>query len=129
MNITRSFADFLVAQGFGTLSTDIFVGGVPQDAGNKALWLLSGGGSPTQTNVTNNKQKQYIINVFYRNTNQEDVYDTLQAIEELINSDACTQLGGYDTLDMTCTLFPTDNDLDVEDRTVGLLEITVTTYL
>ena len=128
MNVTKEFAEFLEDEGYGTLGTDLFVGGAPQDAPDVCYWVLSGGGSPTSTNLTNNKQKQYIINVFFRDTDQENVYEKLQAIEELINSDACTQLGSYEVLGIECTLFPTDNDLDVEDRTIGLLEATITIY-
>lgn len=129
MNIAKSFAEFLVDNGYGTLGVDLFIGGVPQDAGNKAMWILAGGGAASTKNTTNEKLKQYIISVYYRNTDMQDVYETLQRLEELINSDACTQLDGYDTIDLEATGFPTDNDLDADDRTIGLLQVTLTTYL
>jgi hypothetical protein len=129
MNITEAFKDFLVAEGFGTFGSDLFIGTVPKSAPNNCMWILSAGGSPISRNITNNKQKQYIVSVFYRNTDQQDVYETLQELEELINSDGCTQLGSYNTFDIECTLFPTDNDLDMEDRSVGLIEVAITIYL
>jgi hypothetical protein len=128
MNITREFVNFLATKGFGTFGTSIFIGGVPQEAPDASMWVLSGGGTPSVKNETNNMRKKYVFNVYYRNKDAEDVYETLQELEELINSDACTQLGSYETLDMECTLFPTDQDLDIEDRTVGLLEVTATVY-
>jgi hypothetical protein len=129
MNITAAFKDFLVTEGFGVFGDDLFIGTIPQESPDKAMWILSGGGSPSSDKFTNNKEKQYIVSVFYRNTDQEDVYETLQRLEELVNSNGCTQLGDYDTFDMQCTLFPTDNDLDQEDRTVGLIEVTITIYV
>ena len=66
--------------------------------------------------------------MYYRSKDQELVYDTLQELEEAINSDKCATLVDYETVEMEATSFPTDQDLDVEDRTVGLLQITITTY-
>jgi hypothetical protein len=128
MNIVRAFVDYLESLSFGNFGTDIFIGGVPQSAPDKCMWLLSSGGSPTNRNETNEMVKRYVVNVFYRNTDQEDVYDTLQEIEEAINGDSCVNLTGYDTLSMEATNFPTDQDLDNEDRTVGLLQVTITVY-
>lgn len=73
--------------------------------------------------------KQYLISVYMRSLDASLVYDQLQALEESLNSDGCTSLNGYDTIDIEATTFPTDQDLDNEDRTVGLLQATITTYL
>lgn len=129
MNIARSFLDWMDDNGYGAYGVDLFIGGAPLDAPNDCWWVLAGGGTALSTNRTGEKQKQYVLNVFYRDKSRQDVYENLQALEEAINSDACTQLDGYETVDLECLLFPSDQDLDVEDRTVGLLEVTCTTYL
>lgn len=128
MNIAKAFTTFLQANGFGTVGTDLFLGAAPKKP-STCYWVIPAGGINKQKNVTNNKLKNYVLNVFYRNTSQVTVYENMQALEELINSDGCTQLTGYDTIEMEAILYPTDQDIDVQDRTVGLLEVTITTHL
>lgn len=128
MNIAKAFVDWLQGLGYGTFGTDLYIGGVPLDAPTSAFWVLSAGGAPKKKNQTNEMRKDYVISLFYRNTDAEDVYETLQEIEEILNSSGCPAIGPYDTIEVVCNQFPTDNDLDAEDRTVGLLEVTITTY-
>lgn len=128
MNIARDLAQFLEDNGFGVFGTDLFIGGAPVKV-STCYWITSAGGTNKQKNVTNNKLKNYTLSIFYRNTDAETVYENMQALEELINSDACTQLDNYDTIEMETILFPADQDIDVQDRTVGLLEVTITTHL
>lgn len=128
MNITRSFVKWLEESGYGTFGTTIFIGGVPQDAPDSCIWVLSSGGNVISKHTTGDKQKNYLFSVYMRDIDQQNLYDTLQNIEELANSPECIDLEDYITLEVETTLFPTDQDLDNEDRTVGLLQITVTVY-
>lgn len=128
MNITKAFADFMASQGYGVLGTDIFVGGVPQSAPDKAWWLTAGGGSATIKSVTGEKMKNYLVNAYYRNTDEEDVLNTLQAFEEFINAGNCNALADYNNIELEATSFPIDQDLDSEDRSIGTLQITITVY-
>lgn len=77
---------------------------------------------------TGESVKQYIIDIRLRSRDYETVYENLQALEEDINADLCSQLTGYDTIDVEATNFPIDDDLDSEDRKVGLLRVTLTIY-
>src|SRR4030067_2594247 len=128
MNISRSFVTYLEGLGYGTFGTDIFIGGVPVEAPDPCFWVLSAGGATERKNVTGGRVKRDLVALFYRNTDGGDVYETLQALEEEINKKQCTELADYDTVEMEATAFPTDQDLDVDDRTVGLLQVTITTY-
>ena len=128
MNITHAFATYLQTQGFGTLGTNLFIGAVPLDAPDACFWVSSGGGSNQSRNKTGERVKSYIISIFYRSMDSEDVYDTLQELEETINSASCVTLGSYDTIEMQCTVFPTDQDIDSEERTKGLAQVTLTIY-
>ena len=128
MNIVKSFVDYMVSEGLGIFGTNIFIGTVPQDAPDLCYWLTGSGGSPTSRNDTGEVTKNYTIDLFYRNTDAEDVYEILQALEITLNKANCTQLTGFDTIEMQATLFPSDQDIDNEDRTVGLIQITVKTY-
>lgn len=128
MNIANSFIQYLVSAGYGTFGTDLFVGGAPQEAPDEIMWVVAGGGQPIQRADSGEVIKQYILNVFFRSTDQEVVYDTLQELEVELNAGNCTQLANFDTIDMEATQFPADQDLDNEDRSVGLLQVTITTY-
>ena len=128
MNLTRDFAEYLQDNLFAVFGTDLFIGGVPKNAPGSCWWIVSAGGTPVIKNQTNEKIKSYIINVFYRDTNGETVYDLLQLLEEQINSDPCPKLDNYEVIEFEATLFGTDQDLDAQDRTVGLLQATLTIH-
>lgn len=128
MNITRSLALYLESLGFATLGTDMFIGGVAQDAPSASWWLTAAGGSPQSKNNTGELIKKYSVNVYFRDLDASNVYDTLQELEQTVNADNCTQLDGFDTIGIEATSFPTDQDIDNVDRTVGLVQITIEVY-
>lgn len=130
MNIAERFARSYLQDelGIGTFGQDIFIGSVPQSAPEAAWWLYTSGGGKTADTPVGGSMKQYQLDVLYRSVSAEDVYNKLQELEESINADGCTQLAGYDTIDIEATLFPADQDLDSENRTVGLLQVRITTY-
>lgn len=128
MNISASFAEYMEDILLGTVGTDIEVGGVPQDAPEACWWVIPQGGGPEQVNQTGEMLKNYVLNVYYRDTNQESVYNSLQLLEETVNSGNCTQLDGFDTISMQATSFATDEDIDSEERTVGLVQVTIKVY-
>lgn len=128
MNIVESFSTYIEGLSGATLGTNLFIGGVPLSAPSSCYWIIGTGGSINLDLKTGEKIKTYTIQIYYRNTDAEAVYDNLQSLEELINSDNCTTLSGYDTIDMTAVSFPVDRDIDDEDRTVGLLETNITIY-
>lgn len=129
MNIVEAFIEYMIAAGFGTaLGTDVFIGSVPQDAPSTAYWLTTAGGGILSKNATGEKQKSYLLQVFYRNMDAEDVYNELQELEIELNKPNCAQLTGFDTIEMEAVSFPTDNDIDLEERTVGVIQVVVRTY-
>lgn len=129
MNIAESFVEAMIGLGFGTtLGVDVFIGGVPQSAPSAAWWVLYSGGSPFSKNKTAELQKNYRLNVFYRSTDAKDVYDKMQDLEIALNRPGCINLSDFDTIEVEATLFPTDQDIDSEERTVGLLEVSIKTY-
>lgn len=129
MTIKRAFAQWLQDNGFGTFNTDLFIGGIPLEIDLTAgWWIVGGGGTPIIRAQTGEKSKAYILTVFYRNTDSEDVDEKLQLLEETVNSPECHSLTGYETIDMEATGFQSDDDLDGEDRTIGSVEVTITVY-
>lgn len=129
MNIAKSFVDFMIANNFGTqFGADIFIGGVPQEAPDSCWWVTNAGGSPGTKNKTAELQKNYVLNIYYRSTDAESVYNEIQSLEIELNKPTCIQLDGFDTIEVEATTFPTDQDLDSEERTIGILVATIKTY-
>lgn len=128
MTVAQALAQWMQDNGIGVRGTDIFIGSAPLDAPTACYWIIGGGGTPVIRAQTGGKGKAYIFNVFYRNTDASDVDSKLQALEELANRGVCYSLSGYDTLDIEASSFQSDNDLDLEDRAVGTVQITVTVY-
>lgn len=129
MTVAQALLKWLEDNGFGTRGTDLFIGSIPKEKNRiNGWWIVGGGGTPNIRAETGEKGKQYIFSVFYRNTDSSDVDEKLQLLEETANNKECHELEGYETLDMEATGFQSDQDLDAEDRTVGVVEITVTIY-
>lgn len=128
MNIVRSFATYLEDQGYGTFGTDIFIGGFPVEAPDNSLSLQAASGNIEKKNVTNEHMDVVHIDILCRNIDEEQLYETLESIKTTINDDGCTQLDGYDTIDMECIIFPTDRDLEEEDRSLGLIQASIRVY-
>lgn len=130
MNIAEAFATYLENESIATIGQDLFIGEAPSSnkVPDSIYWVEASGGDTLRKLKTNGKMKSYLIEVRYRNRNYQVVYDRLNTLEELLNSGACTSLTGYETVDVEATTFPIDDDLDSEDRKVGLLQVTITTF-
>lgn len=128
MNISKAFTDYMVDNGYGTFGDDLFIGGVPLEAPDTCWWVLSAGGASEPRNSTGERLKSYIVSVFYRNTSTEGVYEQLQALEELINGAECIEFDDYTLIDMEAITFATDQDLDSEERTIGLMQVSLMVY-
>lgn len=130
MTLSKSFALYLQGLGIATLGQDLIIGRAPssKEVADDLWWILSNGGGPLSKNQTGEMRKQYSILVYRRGKNYREIDEQLSQLEEDLNCDRCTQLEGFDTIDIEATAFPTDDDLDSEDRKVGLLQVTVTTY-
>ena len=128
MNIAKSFASYLQAEAYGTEGVNLFVGSAPKDAPDTCMWVVKSGGDNVSSNITGERQKRYQLNVYFRSADPEDVNDNLEELETEINADACTQLSGYDTIEMEALLFPEDQDIDDEERTVGMMQVNIYVY-
>lgn len=125
-NIVEAFAEYLESSSVATLGTDLFIGEAPTDP--DALWWLTGnGGNPETKAATGERIKTYQVGVFYRDRSGKNVYDRLFALEDQLNSGSI-DLTGFDTVEVQAITFPIDQDLDDEDRKVGLLQAQLTIY-
>lgn len=131
MNLLDSFAKYLQNDlGIATLGQNLFIGEAPSsnNAQDSLWWVINSGGAPILKNQTGESRKAYQVQVFYRDRNYKSITDAMFALEEQLNCDGCTQLEGFDTIDIEATTFPIDQDLDSEDRKIGMLQATITTY-
>jgi len=130
VNIAESFGTYLASLTSSTLGQDLFIGQAPSS--NKApdsYWLIStSGGSKTLKAQTSEFVELHQIEVRYKHRDYKTVYNTIQDLLDDLNSNPCTQLSGYDTIEIEATTYPIDDDLDSEDRKVGLLIVSLKIY-
>lgn len=130
MNIAESFAQYLEDESIATIGQDLFVGHAPSSnkVPDSIWWVEASGGDSILKAKTNARMKSYLVEVRYRNRNYQTVYNNIHTLEELLNSGACSQLDGFETIEIEATTFPVDDDLDGEDRKRGLLVANITIY-
>jgi len=130
MNIAEDFAKYLESIGIATLGHDLFISNAPSS--NKTLdsiwWIVYNGGSSILDTSSGESLKRYQLQLFYRDRDHESVYNKIMEVDELINCSRCVQLTNYDSVDISTVTYPIDNDLDLEDRKVGLIQVSLTIY-
>jgi hypothetical protein len=136
MNVVRAFAQYLGDAGVATLGRNLFISRVPsskklRDEGidpNRIFWLKAGGGSPVSKSVNGSSTKNYIIEIYLRDLEADDVNETLQELGDDLSCAGCVTLEGYDVMEVGTNGPWSDQDLDNEERTVGLLQVTITIH-
>lgn len=130
MSLVASLASYLQSFTGTTLGQTLFIGEAPSSnkVADAIWWIVENGGGVIQKNSTGEALKSYQFNIFYRSRDYEAIKTAMYSLEEDLNCDNCSQISGYDTIDIEATTFPIDNDLDSEDRKIGLLQTTITTY-
>lgn len=130
MTIIEAFSKYMQTIGVGTLGQDIFIGEAPSSkkAQDSLWWVLDSGGSRLSINKTGESVKQYTLNVYYRDRDYKAVTDKMFEFEESISCSNCAQLEGFQVVEIEVVTFPTDQDLDSEDRKVGLLQVNIKIY-
>lgn len=128
MNVVRAFADYLHSVGIATLGTDLFISRAPSSnkTGDRIFWLKANGGNQDARSVNGSTTQNYIIEVYHRDVSTEGVYETLQELGEDLACAGCLTLASYDVIQAVINGPWTDQDLDDEERTVGLMQVTIT---
>ena len=129
MNLAESFSAYLATIVGATSGQTLFIGDAPSSnqVADSIWWIKTSGGS-RQRLRSGESVKQYAIEVYYRSTDYQTVYDEIHDLEEALNSAECPVLSGYTVIDVEAFTFPIDLDLDSEDRKVGLLQVNITTH-
>lgn len=130
MNIVESLATLVATLTGTTLGQDMFVGHAPSS--NKVTdpiwWVVGRGGAVVSTNPTAERTKERIIEVYCRDRDYRAIYNAMQDLEEQLNCVNCVTLEGYEVLDVTATPLFVDEDLDLEDRKLGSLQVNIIVY-
>lgn len=134
MNVLRAFANYLQTTGVATLGQDLFISRAPSSTAkavngspvsDRIFWLKSAGGTTISKAVTGSTQKNYLIELYLRDVNTEGVHETMQDLGEDLSCTGCVTLENYDVVSVSVNGPWTDQDMDNEERDVGLLQITV----
>lgn len=130
MTILQAFANFLVDKGFGQLGQNIYLYHVPNSkkAENNLFYLIPSGGYPAQINKTGEMIKAYQIMIYYRNNSARKVDEVLNELEKTLNCASCVHLDGFELVEIRANQFVSDQDLDQENRIVGMITCQVQVY-
>jgi hypothetical protein len=127
MNIVQSFANWMEDNSLATLGQDLFISRA-RTTPDALFWLVSTGGASSTRNVNLGYQVTHTIALHYRDSDPETVYETLNTVQNVVLGEDCFYLDGFDVISVNTSGPFTDQDLDNDDRAVGLLEISITTY-
>ncbi len=130
--ISKAFKDFLLTRGLGLTfgeNGNLFINQVPESAPDDATWLITSGGNRIARSATGEVVRQWFITVYMRSTDGEKVDDNLFLLDEAISDPNCLELNGFEVYDTPeVSSFPSDQDVDNVDRSVGLLQVNIKTY-
>lgn len=130
MTISDAFVEYMESKGVGVFGQNIYKNEAPSS--NKApdgiWWLVNNGGRPLARNLSGERVEEFSLLLYRRDRNYELVEKELFNFGELLSCESCVQLQGFKITEITVVSFPTDQDLDSEDRKVGLLQINIRTY-
>jgi len=128
-NITEAFRDWLIAQSV-TTSGQIKIHRAPSgtDSPDSIWWLKAEGGTDLGHTVDGKSKQTNVIGCYYRHRSAKNVYDTLELLRETVTLAGCLVLSGYEVVEIPTTFGPfNDNDIDDEERTVGYIQVAITT--
>lgn len=123
--VGEAFVKFLEDQGFGTFGTDLFLGQVPLEAQDEVWLVIVAGGSPDLVTADGGMVKVYTFNVYRRSLVGKEIERQLFSLEETLNCTTCVNLDGFETIYSRATQFAQDNDLENENRRIGLIQAQV----
>lgn len=130
MNIAESFANYVEANTAATLGQDLFISNAPSTTKSQSdiWWIVASGGDKIKTYTTGESDKAYTLTVNRRHRDYKQVYDDLHDLEEILNCAGCVELSGFDILEISASVLTIDEDIDSEDRKIGVLQATIITF-
>lgn len=130
MTISESLVKLLENKGFGVFGQNIFLYRVPNSlkTATELFWIIPSGGTVTRAYPNGDKNKLYQFLIYFRSNKAQRVDKVLNEMEEFFNCAGCVKLEGFELVNISTSSFPADQDLDSENRMVGLLQVQVEVY-
>lgn len=130
MTISRAFVKFLEDKGCGIFGQNIFLYRVPNSLKTQTelYWVIPSGGMKISTNKTGEAIKAYNFLIYFRSNEAKVVDETLSELEEMLNCSSCVKLDGFELVSINTTQFPADQDIDSENRMVGMIQVQLSVY-
>ena len=130
MTLSQSFVKFLEEKGYGIFGQNIYLYRVPNSKKTETeiLWLIPTGGFPAQVNKTGEMMKTYQFLINFRSNSARKVDEVMNDLEQTLNCAHCVSLDGFELVEIRATQLPSDQDLDSENRMVGMINCQVTVY-
>lgn len=131
MTLLDSFVNMLEEKGYGISGQNIFKWQLPSTLkiDTEALWVIPSGGTPIQRNRTGELIKSYTYLIYFRSKSARKVAQVMDELENLLNCGAnCVSLEGFETLEISATQLPSDQDKDAEDTMVGMISCQINIY-
>lgn len=129
-NLARDFVTVMEELELGTFGNDIFISRWPtgKSIPNKC-WLVKADGGEIQSRlVTGELRQTFVLSVRLRAVNPEDVYNALYALQSQLGCEECLSLEWYNVIEVSTSGPFVDEDIDLEERTIGEILFTITTY-
>lgn len=129
--LSEAFIKFLEEKDIATFGQDLFLNEVPSSNDTQTesvYWILTSGGNPISKLRTGELVRMHAITINFRAIKNEDVEKKLHRLAELLQQPDCIQLDGFETIDVSVSQFPAQEDLDIENRKRGMLRLTIQTY-
>ena len=129
--LSEAFIKFLEEKDIATFGQDLFLNEVPSSNDTQTesvYWILTSGGNPISKLRTGELVRMHAITINFRAIKNEDVEKKLHRLAELLQQPDCIQLDGFETIDVSVSQFPAQEDLDIENRNRGMLRLTIQTY-
>lgn len=130
MNIVEAFADWLTDHQLidATLGQNLFISKLSPKAPDTSWRLRLESPGQGRRTVTGELQQPVTISVYLRSKSSKTVYDSLQLLNAEVNSAETLNLNGF-TVSGVSTSGPfIDQDIDDNERDLGLLQVTLNTY-
>jgi hypothetical protein len=128
MTVAQAFATYLQSINVATVGTNLFMSRWPSSkkTADPSFLIKEAPGQLVQRTIQGQAINRYLIELYMRDYNASNVDATLQSLRGQLTTSAVT-LSGYTLYSNPETNGPwSDQDLDDEERTVGLLQIRLT---
>ena len=126
--IGREVIDFLCEELDLVFGDDIFFMRVPVTGKKAIFWLIQNGGYVERQLKTRQKVKTYSYMLRYRDIKAKDVDEMIFKTETILNRLSCIKFKNFYVYSVQVNSLGTDEDVDVQDRYVGSLSLTVSIY-